>query len=681
MVVVRAPSKPKAGVNAGFRHATIHRRPMPRVLRSLARFAQSSVDVAVLAASYGAAFWVRFEGTIPPGLALTLAVSLPLVVCTQLAVLHRRHVHRVAWRYVGLADARRIVGAVLTATLVLLCVRAAIGADWFQRHILASLFPGFRYVSSPIGVLLADAVFASTGLTSARAIWRVLTERGEVVRRKQEVQTDPVPTILAGAGRAGALVARELQSRPDVGLEPVAFVDDDLTKLGTQIAGLPVLGSSGDIERVARHTGAKQVLISMASAPGEAVRRVMRVCETAGLPVKIVPGLFEMIGGAKALSQIRNVSLEDLLRREPVDLDMDSIGGVASGRVLLITGAGGSIGSELCRQVARFAPSSLVLVEQAENNLFFIERELREHFPTLDIVPCIADVCDAPRIGQVFARHRPQVVFHAAAHKHVPMMEANPGEAIKNNLFGTMTVAEAADRSGVSEFVLISTDKAVNPTSVMGATKRAAEIYVQALSSRSRTRFVAVRFGNVLGSTGSVVPIFQEQIRRGGPITVTHPDMKRYFMTIPEATQLVLQAATIGKSGEILILDMGAPVRLVDLAQDLITLSGLRAGIDVKVEFTGVRPGEKLFEELSTADEAADKTRHPRVFVGRIAVHSWNEIIGCIGRLRAVIDRGGDEATIRRALADVVPEFHVPSRAAPAAARESVVELAVSAAK
>jgi FlaA1/EpsC-like NDP-sugar epimerase len=654
----------KRAVNGATPVAT-NSKAMWRVPTSVARATQLFVDAGLLATAYVGAFLVRFEGAVPPALLGTLLVSLPLVVAVQLVVLRAQHIHRMAWRYVSLADAKRIATAVMTATLGLLVVRAVLGSTWFVRHAAGTPLVHFGYASSPIGVLLADAVFACAVLVGVRAIWRVRSESEEIKRRSHTEHRVAVPTLLVGAGRAGALVAHELRSRPDVGLEPIGFVDDDTTKLGAQIAGLPVLGRTEDIARLARGTGARQVLISMASAPGKAVRRVMQICEQASLPVKIVPGLFELISGSKALAQIRDVSLEDLLRREPVDLDLESIGGVIRDRVVLVTGAGGSIGSEICRQAARLSPRKLVLVEQAENNLFFVERELRDNFPGLQVHACIADVCDTSRLDRLFSAHRPQVVFHAAAHKHVPMMEANPGEAVKNNVFGTINVADAADRCGVSEFVLISTDKAVNPTSVMGATKRAAETYIQALSTRSATRYVAVRFGNVLGSAGSVVPIFREQIAKGGPITVTHPDMKRYFMTIPEATQLVLQAAALGSNGEILILDMGEPVRLVDLAHDLIALSGLKAGEDIDIVFTGVRPGEKLFEELSTAEEAAEKTRHPRVFVGRIAAHKWTDLVVKIARLRAVVEREGEGDEVKAALGAVVSEY-LPSRPASA---------------
>lgn len=624
--------------------------------RSVARLMQLAVDVGLLAAAYIAAFLVRFEGAIPRTLWRTLAVSLPLVVVLQMGVLRQRGVHRLVWRYISLPDARKILAAVATATLVLLCVRAVIGSSWYEHHLASSPLELLNNFSSPIGVLLADAVFASTALLGVRALWRALSEQDEARRRSPERRRDAVPTILVGAGRAGSLVAREIQNRPDLGLDAVAFVDDDTEKQGTYIAGLPVLGRTDELERIATETGALQVLISMASAPGKDIRRVVRLCEAARLRVKIVPGLFELIGGAKAVA-IRDVSVEDLLRREPIELDSTALGDSIRDQVILVTGAGGSIGSEICRQVAGYTPRQIVLLEQAENNLFFVERELRERFPHLSIVPCIADVCDEGRVDNVFSTFRPAAVFHAAAHKHVSMMEANPGEAVKNNVFGTITVANAADRHGVGAFVLISTDKAVNPASVMGATKRAAETYVQSLSSRSKTRFVAVRFGNVLGSTGSVVPIFRDQIAKGGPVTVTHPDMKRYFMTIPEATQLVLQAGAIGRSGEILILDMGEPVRMVDLAHDLITLSGLRPGVDIEVVFTGMRPGEKLFEELSTAEEAAERTRHPRIFVGRIAPSEWRDVLARVSRLRAVVDRAADGDDVRRALSEMVPEY------------------------
>ncbi len=359
--------------------------------------------------------------------------------------------------------------------------------------------------------------------------------------------------------------------------------------------------------------GAKELLVISGSLTGKQLRRLMESCALVNVALKVIPAMEDLLAGDYSF-QIRDVDIDDLLRREPVELSSDAIGVLLANRTILVTGAGGSIGSEICRQVLRFRPSRLVLVERAENNLFLIDQELRRLKAETELVPCIADITDTHRIGQILAAHKPAVVFHAAAHKHVPMMEENPGEAIKNNVLGTKQLVELADRHGVQEFVMISTDKAVNPTSVMGVSKQIAERYVHAFSEVASTKFVVVRFGNVLASAGSVVPIFQDQIRRGGPITVTHPDIERYFMTIPEASQLVLQAAAMGKGGEIFVLDMGESVRIVDLAQDLVRLSGLDPE-DVEIVFTGLRPGEKLYEELYFDDEEMLPTPHPKLFV------------------------------------------------------------------
>lgn len=400
---------------------------------------------------------------------------------------------------------------------------------------------------------------------------------------------------------------------------PVGFIDDDPRKLGSQIGGLQVLGQASQIIQIAARKRATRALITIANASGADIRRLTLLCNDAGLQTRIIPGIYEIVGERVNLSRIREVAIEDLLGREPVKLDEDQIFGSVANNVVMVTGAGGSIGSELCRQVCRFAPARLILIERFENALFEIHRELIALFPNVRIEPRIADVADRARMQAVFQAEQPDLVLHAAAHKHVPMMEANPGEAIKNNVGGTRVIADLADQHGVARFVMISTDKAVNPTFIMGASKRVAEIYVQTLASRSKTRFVTVRFGNVLGSNGSVIPIFKEQIARGGPVMVTDPEMRRYFMTIPEASQLVLQAGAMGAGGEIFILDMGEPVKIVDLARDLITLSGFKPDEDIEIKFSGVRPGEKLFEELSTDAEHASKTKHPKIFIGRIA--------------------------------------------------------------
>lgn len=440
-------------------------------------------------------------------------------------------------------------------------------------------------------------------------------------------------------------------------------MDDDTNKTGLVIHGIPVLGTTDQLAKLSKKHQASQALITIASARGDAIRRIVHLCEDANVPVRIIPGIFEILDGKVNLSRIREVSIEDLLGREPIALEQPLIESFIRGKRVLVTGAGGSIGSELCRQIARFSPASISLVERAEFHLFTIHQDLIHHHPELTIRPRICDVCDSKRLDAVFDMDRPHVVFHAAAHKHVPMMEWNPGEALKNNVFGTRKVAEAADRFGAEAFVLISTDKAVNPTSIMGATKRVAEMVVQALSVGSKTKYVAVRFGNVLGSAGSVIPIFKAQIESGGPVTVTHPEMKRYFMTIPEACQLVMQASAMGDGGEIFVLDMGTPVKILDLAKDLIRLSGFEPD-EIPIEFSGVRPGEKLFEELGFDAEKMGKTRHPKIFVGKLAAYEMHEIQPSLTRL-ANLTSCTDASEIRAALQDTVPEMQADATSVP----------------
>lgn len=606
---------------------------------------QILLDVFVLAGGFVLAGLLRFDWAPPRSFFQGALVALPLVVAVQFGILSIFGLRRYSWRFVGLREAIRLGLGIALSTAVLALGRAL------------GLFAG---VALPWGVLLMDATLAFLGILAVRVLTRLYAER---MRRQAPPPSadEPVRTLLIGAGQAGVLVARELENRPDLNLLAVGFVDDDPGKHGQIIQGLTVLGPSENLHEIARKKGAKQALITIAAAPRKDIRRIALLCEQAGIAAKVVPGLFEIVSGSGSFSAIRDVALEDLLGREPVDLDLDAIAEDLRDRVVLVTGAGGSIGSELCRQIARFGPRQLVLVEQAENALFLIHRELVGSFPDLDLVPRIADVCDADRMHSVFDEHRPEAVFHAAAHKHVPMMEWNPGEAVKNNVIGTRTVADMAHAFRARQFVLISTDKAVNPTSVMGATKRVAEMYVQSLAASSDTRYVTVRFGNVLGSNGSVIPIFREQLAKGGPITVTHPEMRRYFMTIPEACQLVLQAGSMGAGGEIFVLDMGEPVKIVDLALDLIRLSGLRPYEDIDVVFTGVRPGEKLFEELSTAEENVDKTRHPKIFIGRVVPGRLSEISASIDELVDAADRL-EPPELRDLLASVVPEYEPEER-------------------
>ncbi|MHB8984319.1 MAG: polysaccharide biosynthesis protein [Eubacteriales bacterium] len=422
------------------------------------------------------------------------------------------------------------------------------------------------------------------------------------------------PVLIIGAGVAGGIVAEVLAKNKNSEFEPIGFVDDDPEKQKQLYQGLPVLGTREDISALVERYGIKEIIISIPSAPGRVVSQLVEICQKSKVRLKILPGFYDLITGRIKTSDIRDIEIDDLLGREPVSLDVEQIAGYLAGKVVLVTGAGGSIGSELSRQVAGFSPGKLILLGRGENSIYEVNQKLKEEFPHLELIPEIGDIRDRARMNKIFNRHRPAVVFHAAAHKHVPFMEKCPDEAVKNNILGTKSVAEAAYHAGAGIFVQISSDKAVNPSSVMGATKRVAEMIVQNMNHRGGVRFVAVRFGNVLGSRGSVIPLFKRQIARRGPVTVTHPEMVRYFMTIVEAAQLVIQAGAQARGGEIFILDMGQPVRILDLAQKLIRLSGFEPGEDISILLTGIRQGEKLVEQLVEEGEGVIPTKHGRIF-------------------------------------------------------------------
>jgi len=465
-------------------------------------------------------------------------------------------------------------------------------------------------------VLIVELGLSTGFVGGTRLLLRLIQERmhpEDLARLKTFVQ-NPRQVLIAGAGDAGAMILRELEQNPGVGLHAVGFVDDNRAKIGMHIHGVRVLGTRDDIPALAKKHDIDEVIIAMPTAPGSAIRDIKAICDRAKVGYKTVPGVYELIGGMVTVSQIREVQIEDLLRRDPV---LPTPGGAAylKGAVVMVTGAGGSIGAELCRQAAQQRPRRLVLLDQSESGIYHIHTELRARHPALALEPVVADIRDHARLERVLARHRPQVVFHAAAYKHVPLMEMNAEEVVLNNVMGTRNLLRTAERQAVERFVLISTDKAVDPCNFMGASKRVTELLVQDAARRSGREFVAVRFGNVLGSEGSVVPRFKRQIAAGGPVTVTHPEMERYFMTIPEAVQLVIEAANLGRGGEIFVLDMGDPVKIVDLARDLITLSGLRPKIDVEITFTGVRPGEKITESLFNEGESYTLTPHEKIFV------------------------------------------------------------------
>ncbi|WP_374712948.1 polysaccharide biosynthesis protein [Symbiobacterium terraclitae] len=543
-----------------------------------------------------------FEGrAVPDGVLQAYLWSLPFIIPARVAVFSACGLYRQVWSQASLPELGQIMAATTGDAVLAAIVIYGLVQHW--------IYPG---PFMPRSILIIAWMLNTACIGGSRLVLRL---RREWLLTRKSVAGVQHPTLVFGAGDAGALICREIKRHGESGYRVVGFLDDDPAKQGMRVAGVPVLGSRKDLGRIVKQHKITHLIIAMPSAKGRAVREISSLALDLGVHVKVLPGLYELVEGRVSVSQIRDVQIEDLLGREEVSVDLEAIAAYLSGETVLVTGAGGSIGSELCRQIAQFGPRRLVLLGHGENSIYDIHLELREKYPDLDLVPVIADVKDKARIDTVFDEFRPGVVFHAAAHKHVPLMEMNPTEAIKNNVFGTLNVAQAADRVGVGRFVMLSSDKAVNPTSVMGATKRAAELVIQWLNRQSKTIFVAVRFGNVLGSRGSVVPLFQRQIAAGGPVTVTDPRMVRYFMTIPEAVQLVIQAGAMGTGGEVFVLDMGEPVKIVDLARDLIRLSGYEPDVDIPIVFTGARPGEKLYEELLTTEEGTRATSHERIFI------------------------------------------------------------------
>ncbi len=550
------------------------------------------------------AYMLRLADPLGPIEPSVLIDSVLLYMLTGLPVkwLALRHfrVSRHIWRYVTFEDLNQLAYTVGVVMLVLLL-----------------LTPVLRlWLFIPWSIPLIEGVLALAMLSGLRLLvrWRLGRRRR---RRLSTPAQAPNRVLIAGAGDAGRLMAAELRRSPEKGMEPVGFIDDAAEKAGMVLVGLPVLGPLSHLGEAAQQTGATLLVIAMPAAGGQVIREYVNAAREAGLQARTVPGLYELMGGQVTTEQLRKVSVEDLLRRDPVEVDQGNISDYLTGQTVLVTGAGGSIGSELVRQLARFAPTRLVLVGRGENSIFAIEQEMKREWPGIQIHALIADVRNPTRLEFIFETYRPSVVFHAAAHKHVPLMEAAPSEAVHNNILGTHNVAELCLKYGVTRLVNISTDKAVNPTSVMGASKRVAEMVIAdaALRAAPGQAFVSVRFGNVLGSRGSVVPTFLQQIRLGGPLTITHPDMTRYFMTIPEASRLVLQAGGLADNGNVYLLDMGEPVKIADLAKDVIRLSGAQ---DIEIVYSGMRPGEKLYEELLTSGEDVIPTRHSEIFSAQL---------------------------------------------------------------
>ncbi|MGI6495533.1 MAG: polysaccharide biosynthesis protein [Kiritimatiellia bacterium] len=644
-------------MSASLPHRFAGRRPVGTALATFA------ADLSVMVAAFLAAHALRFNFQPPAyGWEPVTVYWIPVIVL-EVAALYAFRCHRIVWRFFGAYDVPRLVAAAGSSTFVLVMI-------WlFTRG------GKFIWWRPPLSVSILNGVFFLGGAVLVRMLWRLVSEgrNAQEGEAKAPYEADaPVRRVLiVGAGTTGNAVAHEFRQNRAHGVEVVGFLDDDPARLNAILQGVRVVGPVSALRDAIRRFGANEVFVTLAPIRREVIRAIVHDCEDLRVPVRISPGIFEMLGGAPDPSLLREVDVADLLGRDEIDLASDAeLARFVAGTCVMVTGAGGSIGSELARQVMRLGPSRLVLFERSEPALHEIHRALRRRAAQarVEVVPVAGDIADRARVAEALARFRPGFVLNAAAHKHVPLMECNVTEAIRNNVLATRVLGEEAVKAGVKVFVQLSTDKAVKPSSVMGASKRLAEFAIQDLNREGSTRFAAVRFGNVLGASGSVVPLFREQIRAGGPVTVTHPDMQRYFMTIPEACRLVLEAASIAAGGEIFILDMGEPIRIVELATEMIRLSGLRPYEDIPIVFTGLRPGEKLFEELSTREEHADRTRLPRVFIGRIAApapEAVAEMLACCGEL---CGRAAPDDETRRAIARFVPEntFGNAAAAAPA---------------
>jgi FlaA1/EpsC-like NDP-sugar epimerase len=591
-------------------------------------------DILVAALAWLGAYLLRFNLEMPPEYLSAALSTLVWVVPLQAVVFWRFGLYRGIWRFASLPDLKRIVLAVGLAAVMI--------------PVVLILFRVSAVV--PRSVLILDPLLLLIVMGGSRLAYRAWKEH----RLASVMHPDSKPVLVAGAGSAADFLLRELARSP-AGFHVVGLLDDSRDKQRRLVQGIPVLGALDEVVVHARKMDVQDIVLALPSAAHEVRKRITEICAEAGLNVLTIPSLEDLVAGRVSVASLRRIELDDLLGRDPVALDDSGLHQLLTGQVVMVTGAGGSIGSELCRQIARFSPVKLVLFELSELALYSMEQELPRRFPDMQFVPVIGDVKNAAWVSQVMAEHRPSVVFHAAAYKHVPLMEnSNAWEAVRNNVLGTQVVAAAAQANGVGKFVLISTDKAVNPTNVMGATKRLAEMACQAMQQAQGTRFVSVRFGNVLGSSGSVIPKFQQQIEAGGPVTVTHPEITRYFMSIPEAAQLVLQAGLMGEGGEIFVLDMGEPVKIAELASLMIHLSGVDE-TRIGIEYTGLRPGEKLYEELLADDESTLPTPHPKLRVAKARAPNVDWHTECLAWLAHADPY--DEATVKRQLKNWVPEY------------------------
>lgn len=590
------------------------------------------VDVITIIGVALISLLIRFDGYITPHYMHQMVDALPIMVISYIVMLLSMHLYTRIWRYAGM---REMVAVLIATTLG------------------AGLFYTGMYVfdkSLPRSIYLISWILSTGVIGIGRMVLHYIAMR---YGGKQSTDADMVNTLIIGAGDAGATIAREIERYHKRSRKVIGFIDDDESKFNRLMGGVRILGNRHDIPSIVKENKVKEIIIAMPSVTRNEIRNIMEICSPLKCKVNTLPGMYQLLDDEVLVSHLHPVSIEDLLERDEVRLDMDIVEHYIRDKVVLVTGAGGSIGSEICRQIMRVGPKQLLLLGHGENSIYLINQELKNIYKDGPIIPIIADIRDKQQLDQIFTQYNPQVVFHAAAHKHVPLMEIQPMAAVLNNIYGTRNVADVAGRHGVERFVMISTDKAVNPTSAMGATKRVAEKIIISMNDTYDTKYITVRFGNVLGSRGSVIPLFKKQIEAGGPVTVTDPEMTRYFMTIPEASQLVLQAGAMGKGGEVFLLDMGEPVKIIDLARNMIRLSGLEPDKDIHIKITGLRPGEKKYEELLTSEEGTNRTNHTKIFEAPLDTVDRDWLIDKI----AIFDSCETDMDVIGVLQDIIPTY------------------------
>jgi len=602
-------------------------------------------DALLICLAYLLSYAIRFEGNIPLTEIVNISNTIWFIIPLKLFIFWQFRLYRGMWRYTSIVDLINIIKATFvsssTITLIILIIYHFQG---FSRGVF--VIDGLLTLIFISGIRLAIRLFlqeSSSPVSSFKSYFSKNSKEG--FKR----------VLIIGAGNAGEMLVREMKQNPRMGLNPIGFLDDNVQKKGRRIHNIPVLGKTDEVARITREKDIHEIIIAIPSITGKEMRRIVERCKEVGVPCKTVPSVSDILNGKVHISQIREIRIEDLLGREHVELDKEQIKSYLSNKRVLVTGAGGSIGAELCRQILKISPSLLILYERVENELYHLEIEFSNSFPKGSYIPILGDILDLKRLEWVMKEYRPEVVFHAAAYKHVPMMEAHPHEAIKNNILGTQYIAEASARWNVEKFVMISTDKAVKPINVMGATKRIAELICQGLNQKNKTKYIVVRFGNVLNSAGSVIPFFKEQIARGGPLTITHPEATRYFMSIPEAAQLVMQAGAMGMGGEIFVLNMGEPIRITDLAIDMVSLMGLKVGEDIDIVYSGLRPGEKVHEDLISDEEEVEPTLNEKILMVKATPIDWIELKRKFEELIKNMDQYSSDG-IKKLLLSIVPE-------------------------